>query len=379
MSTISASPKPPPRRERPAAWLRTDAGEKRAWQIGIAGTLLAHLILLLLAPHLENLNFLQDNTTLNVETPETPQSFDIEMAPNAFIQQPEPPPMHFVEVNPNVADNVPDQTSNFSFQNQQVAQEKPTPNGKSDAPALEGDKEHKSEAIVSGRLNPPQPAAPPVPDTEAADAEQKEQKLARMEVNPLPGLVKTEGDSADAFGSNIAKITPNPDADAKEKIDGSPDSKEKDGDIQGAKFKIDPKRPAQRPHLAASEINARPAPLMNNEFGTQNIGPVAYNAKWSNYGEYLKRLIDTVQVQWERINNQTGAWPPPGTQVVVKFKINSKGEVTDVAPPDSNGGMQAKYACVSAITARAPYGEWTDDMIAVLGQSQELTFSFFYY
>jgi len=35
-------------------------------------------------------------------------------------------------------------------------------------------------------------------------------------------------------------------------------------------------------------------------------------------------------------------------------------------------------ACVSAITTRAPYGDWTDDMIAVLGSEQEMTFSFYY-
>ena len=45
---------------------------------------------------------------------------------------------------------------------------------------------------------------------------------------------------------------------------------------------------------------------------------------------------------------------------------------------DGTAGNQAEKACTSAITARAPYGPWTDDMIAVLGQSQELTFTFFY-
>jgi len=33
---------------------------------------------------------------------------------------------------------------------------------------------------------------------------------------------------------------------------------------------------------------------------------------------------------------------------------------------------------VSAITERAPYGEWSEDMIALLGKEQELTFTFHY-
>jgi hypothetical protein len=38
----------------------------------------------------------------------------------------------------------------------------------------------------------------------------------------------------------------------------------------------------------------------------------------------------------------------------------------------------AERACMSAITDRAPYGEWTDDMKAVLGEQQEMTFTFYY-
>jgi len=33
---------------------------------------------------------------------------------------------------------------------------------------------------------------------------------------------------------------------------------------------------------------------------------------------------------------------------------------------------------VSAITDTAPYGDWTDDMIAILGNEQSLTFVFYY-
>jgi hypothetical protein len=45
---------------------------------------------------------------------------------------------------------------------------------------------------------------------------------------------------------------------------------------------------------------------------------------------------------------------------------------------EGTAGNQAEKACAAAITARAPYGPWTDDMIAVLGEEQELTFVFYY-
>ena len=105
---------------------------------------------------------------------------------------------------------------------------------------------------------------------------------------------------------------------------------------------------------------------------------MAYNAKWSEYGAYLQKLIETVQIQWERLIVQSSVYPPPGTIVRVTFIINDKGDITDIAPGDGEAPLQAKRACVSAITARAPYGKWSDDMVAVLGHEQEMTFTFYY-
>jgi len=140
--------------------------------------------------------------------------------------------------------------------------------------------------------------------------------------------------------------------------------------------RIDPRRPQDRERVA--QRNARPAFLRDNQIGTQNIGPVAYNAKWSEYGAYLQKLIETVQIQWERLIVQSSVYPPPGTIVRVTFIINDKGDITDIAPGDGESPLQAKRACVSAITARAPYGKWSDDMVAVLGHEQEMTFTFYY-
>jgi hypothetical protein len=54
------------------------------------------------------------------------------------------------------------------------------------------------------------------------------------------------------------------------------------------------------------------------------------------------------------------------------------GKITEILDVESTSSEQGKQSCVSAITLTAPYGDWTDDMIAVLGNSQELTFRFYY-
>jgi hypothetical protein len=89
-------------------------------------------------------------------------------------------------------------------------------------------------------------------------------------------------------------------------------------------------------------------------------------------------MIEAVQMQWEHLLNESHISPPAGTWVAVKFIINSEGVITRIADVDNHSTDQGSRACSSAITDRSPYGKWTDDMTAVLGDQQELTFRFFY-
>lgn len=375
MSTLS-SPPTPRRPRRRLGWPRLSRdGDTRSVQIGFVATVLFHILLLLSLPYL-----LKPSNHPMVPVKQD-RTFNIELEPEEqkVAAKPVPPakPFKFVEINPDAPDNPPDKTENFGAQNQQVAQEKPTPDGKSDAPAIAGDKEKQSTAIVTGHLKelePPVPPSPPTPEEQQA-AEEAAAKAAKLAQTPLPGFEKFEGESPDSVGSNIAKLPPPGTKRSTEEVEGEADVREIVS-FNGQVVRIDPRRPAQRERV--EQRNSRPAFLRDNPLGTQNIGPVAYNAKWSEYGAYLQKLIETVQVQWEKIITQGSVYPPSGTTVRVKFIINDKGEITDIAPGEGEAPLQAKRACVSAITARAPYGLWSDEMVAVLGHEQEMTFTFYY-
>ena len=140
---------------------------------------------------------------------------------------------------------------------------------------------------------------------------------------------------------------------------------------------VDPRRSQPRPQLVKT-IQTRPAILAENKFGTTNIGPTAVDARWSNYGAYLQRMIDSVQIQWERIVIEQKANPVGGSSVTVKFVMNDEGRIVDIGVENSTANDTATRACVSAITDRMPYGRWTDDMKAVLGDRQQMTFTFYY-
>jgi len=353
-------------------WARLwDDPESRSILIGLLGMLLVHLLIFVLAPLV-----LRSNSGPSVLRPHSSaRQFNIELAPEIFAPpKPKPPPFKFVETNPNAPENIPDKTQNFGAQNQQAAQEKPAPDQHHDRPSIEGQKEIHSSQIVSGQLTKPTEqleAAKPVetPPSETAPT------APRQEQNPLSGMEKKMGEDENGFGSSLAKRSETAKA-IPEKIEGMKNAPL----IQGATSmlpQIDPRHPRPRPQVVKQQ-QVRPAIFEENKFGTSNIGPVAYDAKWSNYGQYLQKMIETVQIQWERILTESRIYPTSGTNVTVKFRIDSEGKISEIINVEGTAGNQAEKACTSAITSRAPYGPWTDDMIAVLGTSQEMTFAFYY-
>ncbi len=316
-------------------------------------------------------------TAVNSQTDSAAQrTFDIQIAPETFaLPEKKPLPDRFVETNPDAPENVPDETRNTGAQNQQVAQEKPTPDGKSDRPATEGKTDIESTQIVDGRLMEKTEQPPPTPAFVPEVQEALAAEQARRDQTPLPGEEKLEGDNPNGFGLNVSKVLENI-TKSEQRVEGQKDAPLLAGALDRTQIKIDRNRPQPRPIIAQ---NVRPAILAENKFGTKNIGPVAYDARWSNYAQYLQRLIDSVQIQWEKLIEQSRVYPPNGSKVTVKFRLEStEGLIAEILHVEGTAGQQAERACISAITDRAPYGKWTEDMLAVLGESQELTFTFYY-
>jgi hypothetical protein len=371
MSQALATP-PPPLSEPRGFFARTWADpDGRSTMVGVSGVILFYLLLWIFAPYL--LRF--DHVPTAMRPHAAAKQFNIEMAPNTFISKPPPKlPDRFVEANPDAPDQAPDKTRNFSFMNQQVAQEKPTPDGKNDMPALEGKKDFQSTQIVSGQLTKPiehvEATPPPVEAQEAKTAQ-----MPRLEQNPLPGFEKKEGESKDGFGTNIAKLPDNPRA-IPDRIEGQKNVQDSPDAVQNQPA-IDPQHPRARPQIVKQQ-QVRPAIFAENKFGTQNIGNIAVDAKWSNYGAYLQRMIEAVQLEWDNILTESKSYPGSGTYVAVKFILDSEGHIKQIVGVDNHSTEQGSRWSVSAITNRDPYGPWTDDMIAILGKQQEMTFTFYY-
>lgn len=380
MPTLPEPPVRSDRRRRPA-WLRLSKdSDTRSIQIGVLGTLLIHILLLWLAPKLESA--MSRGVAVAGEGSSAGPTFEIEIAPDAFTPPEPPPPMRFVEVNPDAPDNPPDKTQNFGAQNQQVAQEVPDPNGRSESPSQAGEKEIESTAIVSGARNetPAEITQPNPPSPEVVqEIQQALQEAVRQAQDPLPGKEKIEGESADGIGSNIVELPKNP-LPIPERIEGSATAESVQGAATGGTIRIDPSRPAPRPTLSASQV--RPAFLAERVDGTSNLGVIAHNALRTEYGAYLARIIESVDTQWDkniRAKLSGGfSYPLSDSKVAVKFRLYKSGEVSIVSVDGSADTVWSRVS-VDAIAQRAPYGVWTSDMVEILGESTEITFTFHYH
>ncbi len=344
----------------------------RSVQIGVAGTIAVHLLIFLIGPRVLSLEH-----GIPVPRAESqPDPFEIELGPELTELPPEQPnPKKFVETNPDAPENEPDTTGNFSDRNQQAAQEEESEDMSGDRPVLEGQTEIESNRIVSGQLAPvipPAPSAPPTPE-ETAETSTEPSTQAQREQIPLSGFEEDQSENEDGFGSNATQLAEG-NSEAKEYVEGIKDAPMTDGPTSPAP-RINPQVPRPRPTL---QKRARPAIFTQNNVGTANIGPIGLDARWSSYGQYLQELIEIVQIQWDRILTQSSVYPRSGTKVIVSFLLNDQGEITRILGVDGEGSELAKQNCVSAITDRAPYGEWTDDMKSVLGEQQQMTFTFYY-
>lgn len=368
---------------RPAAAPLSDREqERRAITIGILATILFHALLVGLAPFFPAEKFAGSHSNLDAIANAQRKEFNFELAPMTEAEKQANNPFRFVETNPDAPENTPDKTNNYSDRNQQSAQqEKPPEVDPENRPSTKGrDDIRDSSAIVSGNRAPPQPGEAAVPLQQALEQAVPQQaqqaQVQRAEQVPLSGFEKVVGENPDGVGTNVSQQK-TPSTGAEQFLEGSRDVRNLEGAATPQQEQQQKQLPKQRPRLASAST-ARQSPLSNRLAGTMNIGPVGIDARWSEFGQYMRELIDTVDAEFQAITNEYRGHINAGTRVVVTFTLNSDGEVK-VTQVEETAGRVAVSQCQSAITNRMPYKKWSKEMMAVLGDQQTITFAFYYY
>lgn len=355
--------------------------EKRSIGIGLVCTILFHVLLFCLAPYFPVEKLAGSHSNLDaVAKAKRGQEFNFELAPDE-PEAKQANPIRFVETNPDAPENTPDKTNNVSDRNQQSAQpEKPTEVDPENRPSVKGRDDVQGGAIVSGNRAPPQPGTPVVPLEKALEQmvpqpAQQEQQV-RAEQVPLSGFEKLEGKSEDGVGTNISQQK-SPSTGAERFLEGSKDSRDPNGGLTAMQKQEQRPQPRERPRVG-SLSTARQSPLSNRLAGTMNVGPVGLDARWGEFGQYMREFIDIVDSEFQTITSEYRGHIQPGTRVVITFTLNSDGEVR-VQQVEETAGRVAVSQCQAALTNRMPYRKWPAEMMAVLGDRQTITFSFYYY
>jgi hypothetical protein len=349
----------------------------RSILIGVVATVLVHVLLVILSPQFELADFSGVHTGINIGRKDQGKTFDFELAqPEGSEEQRNP--FRFVETNSAAPENTPDKTENFSNRTQQAAQEVAAlETDPEKRPSTQGEDAFKdSSAIVSGDMAPPQLAPPPPLETAQEEQEQRAEQKARMEQVPLSGFDKTEGAAEDGIATNVADSKA-ASTNAAEAVQGSKDSTSNEGGLVDVTAQVAKAQPKERRRLASTSLN-RQSPLANRTAGVTNMGIQASDAFRSEYGDYLNQLIEVVQISWYRILAESRVSPPRGSKVSITFTINAQGETDIVKVEDEGAGRQGVFSCQNAIQARQPYGKWSEQMVALLGEKQSLTFTFHY-
>lgn len=299
-------------------------------------------------------------------------------------------PTDYAEVNPEAAENQPDKSQWYSFQDQQAADTSLKENN-SPIPLLEGD-EASSLKIVSGEVPTEDTELPSgvyqlAPNTSASEASEASQaqpinkptpiqpSLAELaltsQINPFEAVEDKSGVDVIAFKDKEESISEN----TRQKMiipmtQDMPSLIPQDVAVSEKNRPV----PMARPKLS-SEITS--GPIMQTAVSANKIGIIALDASFSEFGEYEQQFYSALQVGWY---NEVAFYKPmdSGTQVSISFILKSDGSIDSVSVLSSTAGLIATTICESAIVKRSPFRPWTQDMIHIFGDQKELRVRFYY-
>lgn len=358
---------------------------RRSLIAGVVGTILFHLLGFFWMPS-------DVFTTERAEIQDRFKEYEVELVP----PEEEEPDQVYTQTNPDAPVNEPDQTNNFAARSQQAAQEeKPDEIDPENRPSVESEDDIETNQFLTGDLSPPEISPPPAPESQ--EQEETEEAEERPLITPqiqAPPLIKQipipgEQEEEDPDETGLAEIDhdeTDPPTNVNEYLKGEAEEGEEEEVEatalrplvlpQNAQVSSDYSEPSPRPRLRLPKV--APGPRANREPGVSQTGTIAVDAKFSEFGEYMERLIETISVRWNSLAEE-GAAKESRSKVRLRFVLTKDGYIKDLNTlPDTTAKVIGIYMCRTAIENGAPFGPWTPEMVAVFGDEEVVTFSFHY-
>ncbi|HEX3889333.1 MAG TPA: hypothetical protein VHX90_00660 [Verrucomicrobiae bacterium] len=131
---------------------------------------------------------------------------------------------------------------------------------------------------------------------------------------------------------------------------------------------------------ALAQQNHSPGVAMKQDGGVRQHATVPrQNVKLTGFGAYDDALVEAITQRWyDLLDSQQFALDRTG-KVVLQFRLNYDGTVTDMKVAQNDVGELLGYVCQKAINDPAPFAKWPSDMRFKLGDSRDIQFTFYYY
>jgi outer membrane biosynthesis protein TonB len=244
-----------------------------------------------------------------------------------------PPKLRYAETSSSANKVAPDETPLVSSRNQTAAQPVPEVNPQTSVlPKMNGDSDniHIVQAM-------PRPV-----DYSEANPSVGQPGTSSAAVGPLPGKMPDP-------------VVPKPQAEN------------------------NPTPPANPDRPKATVVTGTTGLLLRNAVGVNRAGSLAVSARFSNYGDYMQRMMEAIQSSWWSIVERSRFATVSRGSVVVRFTLRRDGTVVDAEILESDVPLVMALACKDSVMAPAPYDAWRPDMVALFGDSDVVTIHFHYY
>lgn len=211
----------------------------------------------------------------------------------------------------------------------------------------------------------------------------------QLAAQPIPEKVKTESVTPRSIGQDenqikVVQAMPRPisvsEVSASEGKAGTASAKvgilpKKESISVSEKKSVEPS-PEQRPQAIVP--SGTTGLLLRNNVGVNRAGAVAISARFSNYGDYMQRMMEAIQSSWWSILEKSKFESVARGRVVIQFKMCRDGSVVDVEILRSEVPQILAFACKDAVQAPAPFDAWREDMVALFGEDDIVTITFHY-
>lgn len=308
-----------------------------------------------------------------------------------YQQATEKAKQRFIETNPDLPSNEPDTADAFAARNQQASQTKEASSSFKENPFIDGSTDN-SHKVTSGDLNTQQPpASASTPNTQnlsqPANQSQPVTSSATIESEPFKDEPLQEEGITSIFYPNqnkkqksqqttiekiipIDPLSPTVDNPVPNKIPSLSPPSQQPASVQ-------PTQPRPRPRVAPDVLYGEILKSKGNAIPAQGN---ALNAKFNAFGDYLQQMYEIIGLQWYALNRNTNTIRDEiASSVIIEFSIDQQGQVTRLEVKQSTAGTIATLICQDAIRSRAPFGQWTKEMIATLDEEEIIIFQFNYY